>query len=77
MERQNPSGSSERSMKEHGMQFLKDERGSLLVSDFAILATILVLAVMPSIYGIRKAANDLDLGKANDHISVRVLKSAK
>ncbi len=34
-------------------QFISDECGALLVSDWVFLASILVIAVIPSIHGLR------------------------
>ena len=40
-------------MSKHWKRFLSDECGALLVSDWVFLATILVIAVIPSMHGLR------------------------
>jgi hypothetical protein len=41
-------------MRRQCKHFLADECGALLVSDWVFLATILVIAVIPSLYGLRE-----------------------
>lgn len=61
-------------MARHWKQFVSDECGALLVSDWAFLATILVIVVLPSVYGLRNksAGRDLEQFQSKKPASVAV-----
>jgi hypothetical protein len=50
-------------MRRQWQQFVADECGALLVSDWILLATILVIAVVPTMYAGRDKTTGRDLEK--------------
>ncbi len=50
-------------MRRQWKQFVADECGALLVSDWVLLATILVIAVVPTMYAGRSKTSGRELEK--------------